>query len=108
MPSCRPCSSTTRTFMNKWGGTMSSLKSVRLTSSEVWSRTCFTSTSMSEPLAHRSGVVRSPASRAADSGSGTKRERGRCGRLLSSACTLSLSMPGTSHSARSSLTWLST
>jgi hypothetical protein len=36
---------------------MSSLKSVRLTSSEVWSRTCFSSTSVSEPLPQRSGAV---------------------------------------------------
>jgi hypothetical protein len=40
-------------------------------------------------------------------GSGTKRERGFCGRLFSRACTLSFSMPGTSHSVRSSLTWFS-
>jgi hypothetical protein len=46
--------------------------------------------------------------RVADSGSGTKRERGFCGRLFSSAWTLSFSMPGTSHSARSSFTWFST
>jgi len=87
---------------------MSSLKSVRFTSRLVASRTCFSRASVRLPCVQRSGAARTSASRAADSGSGTKRERGFCGRLLSSAWILSFSMPGTSHSARSSLTWFST
>ena len=44
---------------------------------------------------------------AAYSGSGTSRERSRCGSVFSSTSTFSFSMPGTSHSQRSSLTWFS-
>lgn len=94
--------------MNRCAGTMSSLKSARLTSRLVSSRTIFSSVSVSDPAPKRCGSARSAASRAADSGSGTKRDRGLCGRLLSSAWILSLSIPGTSHSARSSVTWFST
>ncbi|MCY1524618.1 hypothetical protein D9M68_595600 [compost metagenome] len=87
---------------------MSSLKSARFTSMLVRSRTRLSSTSVSEPVPKSSGADSSSASLVADSGSGTSRERGRCGRLLSSAWILSLSMPVTSHSQRSSFTWLST
>ena len=38
--------------------------------------------------------------------SGTNRDRGRWCRLLTSASTLAASIPGTSHSQRSSPTWL--
>ncbi len=107
MPSWRPCSSTTRKFMNRCAGSMSSLKSARLTSRLVSSRTTFSSASVSEPLPEfaRRAAGRQPRRRL------RQRHEARARPLrqaLQQACTLSLSMPGTSHSARSSLTWFST
>ena len=105
MPSWRPCSSTTRKFMNRCGASCSSLKSARCTASCVRSRTTLSSTSSSSPcangrqldeLGHRVG----------------QRHQARA-RLLRQALQQRLHLvlaacPGTSHSARSSLTWFST
>ena len=86
---------------------MSSFRSARLMSSEVASRTHFKTASVSEPVPNFSATMSSCAMRAAVSGSGTSRERGRWCSVLISAWILSLSMPGTSHSQRSSFTWFS-
>ena len=94
--------------MKKCALNISSLKSVRLMSRLVSSLAFFNSTSVKPPEPNTSGADNSAAKRAALSGSGTNRLRGRCGRLLSNACILSFNMPGTSHSARSSLTWFNT
>ena len=51
MPSCRPCSSTMRKFINRCGCSCSSLKSLRCTASCVRSRTAFSSASSSAPCA---------------------------------------------------------
>ena len=94
--------------MNRCAGSMSSLKSVRFTSRLVASRTSLSSASVRLPMPNASGAPRISFSRAALSGSGTKRLRGFCGRVFSSAWILSFNMPGTSHSQRASLTWFST
>ncbi len=51
VPSCRPCSSTMRKFINRCGCSCSSLKSLRCTASCVRSRTAFSSASSSAPCA---------------------------------------------------------
>ena len=63
--------------MNRCGGNMSSFMSLRLMSSEVASRTHFSTASVSEPPPHLSVCSKSVAMRAAVSGKGTSRERGR-------------------------------
>ena len=107
-PICRPCSSTTRKFMKKWGVSMSTLMSAFTMSNDVASRTNLSTASTSPPVPNFSGAFKASANLVAVSGSGTSRLRGRWCRVLSSACTLSFSMPGTSHSQRSSFTWFST
>ena len=108
MPICRPCSSTTLRFMNKCGLSMSNLKSARLTSRLVMSRTFFSKTSVKDPVPKTSGAPNCSANLDAESGKGTNRDLGFCGRLLSKASILSFNKPGTNHSQRSSLTWFKT
>ncbi len=102
MPSWRPCSSTTRKFMNRCGGSMSSLKSARLhVELGALAHAPRAARRSAPPSAERRASAHEARRRTR--AAARSRERGLCGRLLSSACTLSFSMPGTSHSQRSSL-----
>ena len=64
---------------------MSNLKSARLTSKLVMSRTFFSKASVKEPVPKVSRAPKASANLAAESGKGTNRERGFCGKLLSKA-----------------------
>ena len=102
-PSWRPCSSTTRRFISRWGASSSSLKSARFSGSPVRVAACWASTSIRLPSPKGAAAMKLSAY----SGKGTRRERGRCGSVFTMAATFSFSMPGTSHSQRSSLAGLS-
>ena len=105
MPSCRPCSSTTRKFISRCGASVSSLKSLRCTC-ELGALAHALSAARRAGCPARTrarrrtscGVLRQrhePRARAAGAGSSPAPAPWPC------------SMPGTSHSQRSSLTWLS-